>query len=145
LYAYDESIPLYIEMIVATIMIFGGGMLGRGAMATMLAMASALVFADVLHAILGPDLLLVTVIVSVILFSLFVASIQKYVIVFSSFIGGAVISICLNAIPLDDIMLLRIIQLVLTLVLTVIGSFIQYRVKNWKDTNGEKVVWVPSG
>jgi hypothetical protein len=46
--------------------------------------------------------------------------------------------------PLDDLVMLRIIQLVTALVMAAIGGYIQYRIKRWKDTRGEQVVWVPS-
>jgi len=141
---FSYTIPLWVELVIASLIIFGGGMFGRGAMATMLAMASALVFADLFHALLGPDLLFVTIILGVVLFALFVAIIQKYVIIFSSFIGGAVVAIGLNTIPLDDVILLRIAQVVLALILTAIGSIVQYRIKKWKETRGEKVIWVPT-
>jgi hypothetical protein len=139
---YD--IPLWIKLLVATILIFGGGMLGRGAMATMLAMATSLVMMDVLDVLIGPDLLFVTILAGILMFALFVALIQKYVHVFSAFLGGAIIAIPLNLITMDDVVMLRMIQFGVAVVLTVIGSFVQVKIKDWKDRRGEKVVWVPS-
>jgi hypothetical protein len=138
------SIPLWIKLLVAALIIFGGGMLGRGAMATMLAVATTIVIIDVLKVLLGPDLLIVTILAGIFLFAIFVAFIQKFVHVFSAFIGGAIIATTLNMLPLDDLVMLRIIQLVTALVMAAIGGYIQYRIKRWKDTRGEQVVWVPS-
>lgn len=143
LYLYE--IPIYVEIPVAVLFIFGGGMLGRGAMATIIALVASLVFLDVIHAMLGDDMLLVTILISIFIFVVMIALIQKYLAVFSAFIGGSLIAIAFNGLPIEDVMIIRVVQLSIALIFCAIGGIVQYRIKKWKDTRGEEIVWVPSG
>jgi len=142
-FLYLNPVPLYVKAPIAALMILGGGLLGRGAMATFIAMLASLVVADVFYAITGDGLLLISIAVSMIAFAVFVALVQKHLIIFSAFIGGSLVSIPLNLLPIDDVVSVRIMQLALSLVLCAVGAYLQHRVKKWKDTRGENIVWVP--
>lgn len=144
-FLYSYNIPLYVEIPVAALLIFGGGMLGRGAMATIVALLTALVFLDVIQAILGEGMLLVTILISIFIFVVMIALIQKYLTVFSAFIGGCLVAIAFNGLPIEDVIIVRVIQLSVAILFCAIGGLVQYRIKKWKDTRGEEIVWVPSG
>ncbi|MGA1822735.1 MAG: hypothetical protein ACMUIG_09425, partial [Thermoplasmatota archaeon] len=125
------EIPLFIEVFISVGIIFGCGFLGKGILSMLLSMFAAVVLMDVFTPILKPlivdnwtsDYQTVMAVFGILVFFVLVIFVQRYTFVFASFMGGVLVTLTVTPLfgALDE-PYLRIVQLVIAVVLTVIGA-----------------------
>jgi hypothetical protein len=147
------EVPLLIQFIASLVIVFIGGLLGKGVMAMLLAMFTSLVVVDILDPFLVPfiesnitsETEIVMAVIAMLVFMLLVPFVQKFIKVFSAIAGGAIIALSLN--PFLDSLdepVVRIIQLFVIIAVAVPGSILQYKIFKYVDQKGEEIVWIPS-
>jgi hypothetical protein len=147
---YD--IPLIVEIIVSALIIIGGAFLGKGVMALTVGMFSAVVIVDLASPLIEPLIDPITgeteialFLISLVLFMMIVFFVQRYLFVFSAFMGASIIA--LSALPLLNSLdepVIRIIQLVIILILTPSGAVAQHFLYKRLEGMREEIVWIPS-
>ena len=145
--------PLFIEVFVSIGIIFGCGLLGKGILSMLLSMFAAVVMMDVFTPILKPlivdnwtsDYQTVMAVFGILVFFVLVIFVQKYTFVFASFMGAVLVTLTVTPLfsSLDE-PYLRIVQLVIAVILTVIGAVGQHYIQKWIDKRNEEIVWIPS-
>jgi len=147
------EIPLFVEVFISVGIIFGGGLLGRGILSMLLSMFAAVVLMDAFTPILKDlivdnwtsDYQTVMAIFGILVFFVLIIFVQKFIFVFASFMGSVLVTLTVTPLfsSLDE-PYLRIVQLVVAVILTVIGSVGQHYIQKWMDKRNEEIVWVPS-
>lgn len=141
---HGVEIPIVVAVIVTIAMAIGGGIVGKGTTAMLLALFTSTVIVDVIQAFVEDQTVLL-VVIGLVLFLGLVALVPRFMEVFSSFLGG--VSFTLGITPfLDglDVIPTRLIQLGLILVLTILGAFIQYYVYRKVSEMKEQTTWIPT-
>ena len=141
---HGVEIPLWVSIIVTIAMAIGGGIVGKGTTAMLLALFAATVIVDVIQAFVENEEVLM-VVIGLVLFLGLVALVPRFMEVFSSFLGGA--SFALGVSPfLDglDPIPMRLTQFGIIIALTVLGAFIQYYVYRKVAEMKERVTWIPT-
>jgi len=141
---FGVYIPIYIEVIVAIIFAIGGGMLGKGTMAMLLALFGATVIVDVVMAFAGDVNVVILLVVGLVIFLALVVLVHRFMPFFSAFLGG--VSVAMGVTPFLDTLdepIVRILQLSMALTLCVLGGFLQMQIKKKVDGLKEDITWVP--
>ena len=147
------EIPLLIQVVLSLIIVFVGGLLGKGIMAMLLAMFAAFIVVDLFEPFIVPliennwtsETEIVLAVLGMLVFMLLVPFVQKYLKVFSAFAGGGIIALSLNPFleSLDE-PIARIIQLFVIVAVCVVGTILQNRIFKYIDQRGEEITWIPS-
>jgi hypothetical protein len=141
---FGIDIPIIIEVIVAILFAIGGGMLGKGTMAMLLALFGATVLVDVIMAFAGDVNVVILLVVGLVIFLALVALVHRFMPFFSAFLGG--ISVAMGITPFIDSLdepIVRMIQLSIGLSLCVLGGFLQIQIKKKIEKLKEDITWVP--
>jgi hypothetical protein len=141
---FGVEIPILIEVFVAIIFAIGGGMLGKGTMAMLLALFGATVMVDVLMAFMGDVNVVILLVVGLVIFLALVALVHRLMPFFSAFLGGT--SIAMGFTPFIDSLdepIVRIIQFSVALALCILGGFLQIQIKKKIEKLKEDITWVP--
>ncbi|MGA1848062.1 MAG: hypothetical protein ACMUHB_01855 [Thermoplasmatota archaeon] len=141
---FGIEIPIFIEVIVAILFAIGGGMLGKGTMAMLLALFGATVLVDVIMPFAGDVNVVILLVVGLVIFLALVALVHRFMPFFSAFLGG--ITVAMGITPFMDSLdepIVRIIQLTIGLSLCVLGGFLQIQIKKKIEKLKEDITWVP--
>ena len=138
------NIPLWVALIVTIAMATGGGIVGKGTTAMLLALFTAAVIVDVISAFVEDQAVLL-VVIGLVLFLGLVALVPRFMEVFSSFLGAVTFTLGITPF-LDgmDVIPTRMIQLGIIIALTVGGAFLQYYVYKKVAQMKERITWVPT-
>lgn len=141
----NYDIPVLIKIIVAILLAFGGGIVGKGVTAMLLALFTSTVIVDVISAFLGDGSEIVLVVIGLVLFLCMVALVPRFMEVFSSFLGGG--AFAMGVAPFlenMDVVHARLIQFSIIIVLCIAGSFIQHWLHKKLEKMKEEINWIPS-
>lgn len=140
---YD--IPILIKLLFSAAFVIGGGFLGKGTLAMLLALFVSTVMVDVVAVFLGPGNDILLMVIGLILFLALVPFTQKLDRIFSSFVGGVSVAMGITAFlgGMEDTSL-RIVQISIIIVLCAIGSVVQYFVIKKIMAGKEDITWVPT-
>ncbi|MGA1819755.1 MAG: hypothetical protein ACMUHU_01975 [Thermoplasmatota archaeon] len=138
-------IPILISIIITIIMAIGGGLVGKGTTAMLLALFTSTVIVDVVAVFIGYDKEVLLVVIGLVLFLGMVALVPRFMEVFSSFLGGTAFAMGITPFldGMDDLVL-RVIQFSIIMVLCVIGGFVQFWVNKKVARMKEQITWVPT-
>jgi hypothetical protein len=141
---HGVDIPLWISLIVTIGMAIGGGIVGKGTTAMLLALFTATVIVDVIHAFVEDQAVLL-VVIGLVLFLGLVALVPRFMEIFSSFLGAVTFTLGITPL-LDgmDVVPTRLIQLGIILALTALGAFLQYYVYRKLAQIKEQITWIPT-
>ncbi len=141
----NYNVPFSVELIVSAGLVIGGGLLGKGTMAMLLALFASTVIMDVVAVFIGADSEILLMIIGLIVFLALVPGTQKFMSVFAAFVGG--VSVAMGVAPFLDALdepAIRVIQITIALVLRVAGAFAQHYIGKKIAASKEEITWVPT-
>jgi hypothetical protein len=139
---YDIN-PL-VEVLVAGVMVFVGGIMGPGTMVMVVAVIISVASIDVMDAFMGWDQV-VSWILGALVFAVIIYPVQKYLAFSSAITGGILISVGIFVIFDGADPILRTgIQLVIIVIMGVAGGIFQTWLKRKMDSRKEEVLWIPT-
>ena len=139
------EISIWISLVVTVIMAVGGGMVGKGTTAMLLALFTSTVLVDVVAAFFPDTSDVVLVVIGLVLFLGLVAFVPRFMEVFSSFLGGAAFAMGVAPFLDGSTDIARVlIQISIILFLCVIGGFLQYWVHKKLSDMKSQVAWIPT-
>jgi len=138
------NIPIPVSIIVTIIMAVGGGLVGKGTTAMLLALFTSTVIVDMVAVFIGYDQEVILVVIGLVIFLGMVALVPRFMEVFSSFLGGTAFAMGVTPFldGMDDVVI-RVIQFSIIMVLCVMGGFIQFWVHKKMTQMKEHVTWIP--
>ena len=139
------TIPIWISIIVTIAMAIGGGLVGKGTTAMLLALFTSAVLVDMIAAFIGDGNEVLLVVIGLVVFLGMVALVPRFTEVFSSFLGGT--TFAMGVTPyldgLDEIVV-RMIQFSIIIVLCAIGGFVQFWLNKKVQQMKQQITWVPA-
>ncbi|MBN1390467.1 MAG: hypothetical protein JXA22_07490 [Candidatus Thermoplasmatota archaeon] len=141
----NSDIPTWVSIIVTVLLAIGGGLVGRGTTAMLLALFTSTVIIDVISVFLGDGSDIILIVIGLVLFLAMVALVQRVMEFFSSFLGGTAFVMGLTPLldAMDDLPL-RLVQISVIMVLCISGGFIQRWLNKRLHSSKEQVFWVPT-
>ena len=141
----NYGVPLIVELVISAGIVIGGGLLGKGTMAMLLALFASTVIVDVVAVFIGSDSEILLMVIGLIIFLALVPGTQKFMNVFAAFVGG--VSVTMGITPFLDGLdepVIRMIQITIALVLCTIGAFAQHYIGKKIAASKEEITWVPT-
>ncbi|MBN1539490.1 MAG: hypothetical protein JW939_05040 [Candidatus Thermoplasmatota archaeon] len=141
----NYDIPVWISIIVTILMAFGGGLVGKGVTAMLMALFTSTVIVDVISVFLGDGSEIILVVIGLVLFLCMIALVPRFMEVFSSFLGGGAFALGVTPFLENlDVVPARLIQFSIIIVMCVIGSIIQHWLHKKLQKTKEEINWIPS-
>jgi len=139
------TIPTWFMLLAGAVIIFVGGLVGKGTIIMLLALFSSFVITDALIPFLKDQPHILIDIIRLLLFFGFVAISGKFLFIFSAFLGGSLVAIAVgSAITGLDDGPLRLMQLTIAALLCILGSISQHFMEKRLYGGKEEIIWVPS-